>query len=160
METEVTIEGLLQEEDELSFTDFNEEDAFRLGSLLVEEGMASSQTYGVRIELGGLVVFQALMSGTGQVNCDWLDKKCATVRLTGHSSLHAHLLQQKGVVGPWADDEQSYALYGGAFPIRVERQVRGVVAISGMPHYEDHVRLMNTLHRYLAEKNGLPRLLQ
>ncbi|HIY83998.1 heme-binding protein [Rubneribacter sp.] len=149
MENVQTAEELLREEKGLAFATFDERDAYNVGTLLYERGMADGCVFAVRVEFDGVVVFQALMPGTGQANCDWLDRKCATVRRTHHSSLYARVqAEEGGAREPWQGDEQAYALYGGAFPLVVDGEFRGVAAVSGMPHVEDHRYLVRTLSRF------------
>lgn len=142
---------LEEQERRLRFDSFGLEDAYRLGRGLYEAGRASGETFAVRVKLGDLIAFQALMPGTGAANVEWMDRKTATVERTGHSSLWAFVDRKEGGLAtePLEGDGR-YALFGGGFPLVAERGPVGVAAISGLPHLDDHRRLVSVLEKAFA----------
>lgn len=145
MFTEEELKHIEEQEAALQFDSFDFDDAYRLGSALYEKPLDEG-FYAIRIILDGLPVFQALRPGAGEVNLDWLDRKIATVGQTGHSSLWSHVdAALHGKEAAWQEDEATYALYGGAFPIVIGGEMRGVVAISGLPHLQDHETVVEGL---------------
>lgn len=150
VEQQVTMANLEATEARLQFESFDVGDAYALGCALYDDGAKEQEPYAVRVMLDGIIAFQAFMPGTGAANEDWLNRKCATVCKTGHCSLWSYLdVQENGAHAPWQEDTAAYALYGGGFPLVVSGELRGVVAISGMPHFEDHRRLVATMEEYL-----------
>lgn len=149
MGTYPTKEELLKQERELTFARFGLDDAYKLGCLLYETGREQGERYAVRVKLGDLTAFQALMPGTSADNVVWMDRKCATVERTGHCSLWAFVdHEEAGDATQELADDKTCALYGGGFPLVSEGKRIGVVALSGMPHLEDHRRLTSTLARF------------
>ena len=50
-------------------------------------------------------------------------------------------------------DEKQFAPYGGSFPITVKGTgVVGAISVSGLPQYEDHQLVVDTLTQYLASQ--------
>lgn len=152
MFSEETLEELLDEERRLTFPRFDNEDAFRLGCMLYADGAEEEAPYAIRIVVDDLIAFQAFMPGTGAENSNWLDRKCATVMHTGSSSYHAFVAKELyGEKEEWQRDG-AYALYGGGFPLTVDGQLHGVIAISGMPHAKDHARVVQTIEKFLRSE--------
>lgn len=106
----------------------------------------------VKIILGQRVVAFLADAGTAGDNAAFLDMKINTVMGCGHSSLWwFHHLRSTGRTLPdviWADPRQVTDL-GGAVPLFLAGQVVGAIAVSGLPHEDDHALIMRVVRRML-----------
>ncbi len=150
------LKQLLQEEQELQFTKFNEDVAWQLGSQLVE--MARSRNLPVTIDImrGTHQLFHASLRGTSPDNDEWVKRKVRLVYRFGHSSFYmGQLLKSKGktIEQSYLISESEYAPHGGCFPIIIkEIGVVGTVTVSGLPQEEDHKLVVEAIRKYLAEE--------
>ncbi|MFF6961024.1 MULTISPECIES: heme-degrading domain-containing protein [unclassified Streptomyces] len=146
---------LVAQEAELVFSRFTHDDAWRLGSLLVEMAREGGAAVTVDIRRGGQQLFHHALDGTTPDNDAWLARKARVVeRYHASSLLVGERFRAKG--GSFEEssrlDPDLYAAHGGAFPLRVAGVgVVGVVAVSGLPQVEDHALVVAALTRYLAE---------
>nr|WP_223187480.1 heme-degrading domain-containing protein [Streptomyces sp. CBMA29] len=136
------------------FPRFTHDDAWRLGSLLVEMAREGGAAVTVDIRRGGQQLFHYALDGTTPDNDAWLTRKARVVeRYHASSLLVGERFRAKG--GSFEEssrlDPDLYAAHGGAFPLRVAGVgVVGVVAVSGLPQVEDHALVVAALTRYLA----------
>jgi uncharacterized protein (UPF0303 family) len=149
-----TVAELAAEEDELRLDGFDEEQAWVLGTALVEEARRRGAGVVVDIERVGRQLFHAALPGTAADNDEWIRRKGNVVRRFGHSSLHVgQLCRDQGttIEEKYAVPTADYAAHGGAFPL-LARGVGaiGVVAVSGLPQLEDHALLVSVLRSHLA----------
>lgn len=145
------LETLKRSEELLQFSKFDQEDAYRLGTVLRQIGMAGEEPAAVRVVLDGLAVYQSFPNGTTAENGVWMDRKYATVLKSGTASLRAFVERELfGVKEAWQEDEITHAFCGGGFPIVVQGVFRGVALVSGLPHLEDHALLMRGIGAYLG----------
>ena len=151
---EFTLERLAAEETELRFTRFDYDDAWRLGTMLVDAGRARSLPIAIDINRGGQQLFHYAMEGTSPDNDAWLDRKARVVLRYGASSLAVgERFRAKGTTFEAGSflDPALYAAHGGAFPLRVAGAgVIGVVAVSGLPQTEDHALVVRALTQFLT----------
>ncbi|HEX5271028.1 MAG TPA: heme-binding protein [Gemmataceae bacterium] len=123
------------------FDHFDHDDAWRVGSTLVDRCRTEGHAVAIAIWLGEQRVFHAAMRGTSADNDGWVDRKARVVRRFACSSLEVHErhvsdnLQFFTAFGLSAAD---YAPWGGAVPIRVRGALVGVIAVSGLESGEDH----------------------
>ena len=145
------LEVLKKSEEILRFETFDQEDAYRLGTILRQIGMAGEQPVAVRVVLDGLTVYQSFPNGTTAENSWWMDRKQATVTDSRTSSLRALVERELfGVKEAWQTDETGHAFCGGGFPIVINGEFRGIAIVSGLPHLEDHALLVRALAAYLG----------
>lgn len=150
------LKQLLQEEQELQFTKFNEDVAWRLGSLLVD--MARSRNLPVTIDItrGSHQLFHASLRGTSPDNDEWVKRKVRLVYRFGHSSFYmGQMLKSKGrtIEQSYLVSESEYAPHGGCFPIIIkDTGIIGTITVSGLPQEEDHKLVVEALRTYLAEE--------
>lgn len=150
------LKQLLQEEQELQFTRFNEEVAWELGSQLVE--MARNRNLPVTIDItrGTHQLFHAALRGTSPDNDEWVKRKVRLVYRFGHSSFYiGQLLKSKGktIEQSYLVSESEYAPHGGCFPVIVKGTgIVGTITVSGLPQEEDHKLVVEALRKYLAEE--------
>lgn len=150
------LKQLLQEEQELQFTRFNEEVAWKLGGQLVE--MAHNRDLPVTIDItrGTHQLFHAALRGTSPDNDEWVKRKVRLVYRFGHSSFYiGQLLKSKGksIEQSYLVSESEYAPHGGCFPIIIkDTGIVGTVTVSGLPQEEDHKLVVEAIRNYLAEE--------
>jgi uncharacterized protein (UPF0303 family) len=150
------LKQLLQEEQELQFTKFNEETAWQLGSLLVE--LASSKGLAVTIDItrGIHQLFHASLPGTSADNDEWIKRKVRLVYRFEHSSFYiGQLLKSKGktIEQAYLIPESEFGPHGGCFPVMVKGTgMVGTITVSGLPQEEDHKLVVEGIRNYLAHE--------
>ena len=150
------LKRLLQEEQDLQFTKFNEDDAWKLGSQLVETARNRNLSVTIDIRRGTHQLFHASLPGTSPDNDEWVKRKVRLVYRCGHSSFYiGQLLKSKGktIEQSYLVSESEYAPHGGCFPIHVKNTgIIGTVTVSGLPQEEDHRLVVEAIRKYLAEE--------
>lgn len=145
---------LLQEEQELQFATFNEEDAWMLGSQLVELARSRNLSVTIDITRGTHQLFHAALRGTSPDNDEWVKRKVRLVYRFGHSSFYVgQVLKSKGktLEQSYLVSESDYAPHGGCFPIIVkDTGIVGTVTVSGLPQEEDHKLVVEAIRKYLG----------
>ena len=146
------IPDLEDQERRLTLTRFTYDDAWRLGTLLVELARARQAPVAVDIRRGGQQLFHAALPGSTPDNDAWIDRKRRVVERYGCSSLLVgSRFRAKGTTFEDSSrlDPDVYAAHGGSFPIRVEGAgVIGTVTVSGLPQVEDHRMVVEALERF------------
>ena len=147
------LERLKRQEALLQFPFFSNDDAWRLGTMLVEAAKERKVTPAFEITINGYVVFRYGFSGTNLHNERWLRRKRNTVQTTHMSSLRAGVeLQLKGedIERDWYLPAAEFACLGGGFPLILKGTgVVGCVCCSGLPHETDHQIVADTIARFL-----------
>lgn len=150
------LEKLLQEEQELQFTQFNEETAWELGSRLVEQARRRNLPITIDITRGAHQLFHASLPGTSADNDEWIKRKVRLVYRFGHSSYYmGQLLKAKGrrIEEAYLISESDYAPHGGCFPVRVKGTgMVGTITVSGLPQEEDHKQVVDAIRDYLTQE--------
>jgi uncharacterized protein (UPF0303 family) len=133
---------LLEAQNEsIGFARFGYDDAYALGTALVARATADDLAVTITIVFGEQRVFHAARPGTSADNDDWLARKARVVtRFNAPSFLIGTRARAKG-----SDFHEStglspalYMAHGGAFPLRVNGSLIGVVGVSGLPERDDH----------------------
>lgn len=147
---------LLAQEEELQLNDWTNEDAFRLGCLIVEVAKERGVGISVHIENDEHPLFTHYMAGTNKGNTYWMKAKSNVVNRFGHSSLYVgETFRSQGQTFHEGSGlpESDYQGEGGSFPIVVHGQGKvGTVTVSGLPGEEDHAVAVEGLRRLLAGK--------
>lgn len=130
------------------FDRFGHDEAWRLGSRLVERCRADDLPVVISIHLGEQRVFHAALPGSSADNDAWVDRKTRVVRRFDASSLAVHLRY-------FATGERTLAEFGlspadfapgeGAVPIRVHGAQVGVLSLSGLEPTGDHDLVVSAL---------------
>ncbi|WPO73560.1 heme-degrading domain-containing protein [Streptomyces sp. KN37] len=149
-----SIDELQAQERRLVLTRFTYDDAWRLGSLLVELARERRAPVAIDITRGGQQLFHAALPGSAPDNDAWIHRKRRVVERYGCSSyLVGARFRAKGTTFEDSSrlDLDTYAAHGGAFPIAVEGAgVIGTVVVSGLPQVEDHALVVEALERFIA----------
>ncbi|WP_406469662.1 heme-degrading domain-containing protein [Streptomyces hirsutus] len=150
-----TVEELEEQERRLVFRRFTHEDAWALGSLLVETARERQAPVAVDIHRGGQQLFHAALPGSAPDNDAWIARKRRVVERYGAASyLVGARHRAKGTTFEESSrlDPDTYAAHGGSFPIAVEGAgVIGAVTVSGLPQLQDHQLVVEALERFLAD---------
>ncbi|MFE2885597.1 heme-degrading domain-containing protein [Streptomyces sp. NPDC059272] len=150
-----TVEELEAQERRLVFQRFTYDDAWALGSLLVERARESQAPVAIDIRRGGQQLFHAALPGSVPDNDAWIDRKRKVVERFGAASyLVGTRYRAKGTTFEDSSrlDPDEYAAHGGSFPIRVEGAgVIGTVTVSGLPQLQDHRFVVAALEEFLED---------
>ena len=150
------LKTLLQQEQELQFTSFNEANAWQLGTQMVERAMHENLPVTIDITRGQQQIFHYSMPGTAADNDEWVKRKVRLVNRFGHSSFYmGQLLKHKGktIEQSYLIPESEFAAHGGCFPIIVKGTgMVGTVTVSGLPQEEDHKLVVESIRTFLAKE--------
>lgn len=153
---EEALTTLLQEEQELQFTRFNETTAWQIGTQMVERAMRENLPITIDITRGQHQLFHASMPGTALDNDEWVKRKVRLVNRFGHSSFYmGQILKSKGkrIEESYLIPESEYAAHGGCFPIIVKGTgMVGTITVSGLPQEEDHKLVVQSIRAFLAKE--------
>ncbi|MEV4916570.1 heme-degrading domain-containing protein [Streptomyces tirandamycinicus] len=148
------IAALEAQEARLTFSRFTHEDAWALGSALVELARERQAPVAIDIRRGRQQLFHCALAGSSADNDAWIDRKRRVVERYGESSLLVgSRFRAKGTTFEESSrlDPDRYAAHGGSFPVRVDGAgVIGTVTVSGLPQAEDHAMVVEALERILA----------
>ena len=147
---------LLQQEQELQFTKFNEETAWQIGSQMVERCMQAALPVAIDIAMGTRQLFHASLKGASADNDEWVKRKVRLVYRFGHSSFYlGQQLKRKGktIEQSYLLSESEYAPHGGCFPVIViGTGMVGTITVSGLPQEEDHKLVVESIRTFLAKE--------
>jgi len=147
---------LLQQEQEIQFTKFNESTAWQLGAQMVERAMRDNLPITIDITRGQHQLFHASLPGTAADNDEWVKRKVRLVNRFGHSSFYmGQLLKHKGktIEQSYLISESEFAAHGGCFPIIVKGTgMVGTITVSGLPQEEDHKLVVESIRAFLAKE--------
>ncbi|MEU9972455.1 heme-degrading domain-containing protein [Streptomyces sp. NPDC051014] len=148
-----SVEELEKQERRLVFRQFTYDDAWALGSLLVEMARERQAPVAVDIHRGGQQLFHAALPGSTPDNDAWIARKRRVVERYGAASyLVGARFRAKGTTFEESSrlDPDTHAAHGGSFPITVENVgVIGSVTVSGLPQLQDHRLVVEALERFL-----------
>ncbi|QTD98763.1 heme-degrading domain-containing protein [Streptomyces cyanogenus] len=149
-----SLEELEAQERRLVFRQFTHEDAWALGSLLVELARERQAPVAIDIHRAGQQLFHAALPGSSPDNDAWIVRKRRVVeRYRAASYLVGARFRAKGTTFEEASrlDADEYAAHGGSFPISVEGVgVIGAVTVSGLPQLQDHRLVVEALEEFLG----------
>jgi uncharacterized protein (UPF0303 family) len=153
---EELLKTLLQQEQELQFTSFNETTAWQLGTQMVERAMHDNLPITIDITRGQQQLFHYSMPGTTADNDEWVKRKVRLVNRFGHSSFYmGQMLKHKGktIEQSYLIPESEFAAHGGCFPIIVKGTgMVGTITVSGLPQEEDHKLVVESIRAFLAKE--------
>jgi uncharacterized protein (UPF0303 family) len=154
-ETTDLIARIEEQERRLVFAGFDNDDAWRLGNVLVELARARGAAVTIDIRRNGHQLFHVALPGTSADNDAWILRKVRTVDRYGHSSYLLGLRAvAKGTTFEASSrlDADTYAAHGGCFPITVAGTGPvGTVTVSGLPQADDHELVVAALESYLGK---------
>ncbi|MEU4089977.1 heme-degrading domain-containing protein [Streptomyces aureus] len=149
------IAELEEQERRLTLQRFTHDDAWALGTLLVDLAREREAPVAIDIRRGGQQLFHAALPGSTPDNDAWIDRKRRVVERYGCSSLLVgSRFRAKGTTFEDSSrlDPDTYAAHGGAFPLTVTGAgVIGTVVVSGLPQIEDHKMVVGALEKFLTQ---------
>ncbi|MGW2819454.1 heme-degrading domain-containing protein [Streptomyces sp. NPDC001443] len=149
-----SVADLEAQERRLVFRQFTHDDAWALGSLLVELARERQAPVAIDIHRAGQQLFHAALPGSTPDNDAWIARKRRVVERYGAASyLVGARFRAKGTTFEDSSrlDPDAYAAHGGSFPINVEGVgVIGSVTVSGLPQLEDHRFVVEVLEQFLG----------
>ncbi len=149
-----SVAELAAEEDELQFASFTNDDAWELGTALVEGARRQGAPVAIDISRNSHTLFHVALPGATPDNDSWIARKQRVVQRFGHGTLYMRqVFVERGTTFEEALglDPQRYAAHGGGVPVIV-RSVGpvGVVVVSGLPQLEDHRMVVAALRAHLG----------
>ncbi|MBG0854969.1 heme-degrading domain-containing protein [Streptomyces spinoverrucosus] len=151
-----TVEELEAQERRLVFRQFTHDDAWVLGSLLVELARERQAPVAIDIHRAGQQLFHAALPGSTPDNDAWIARKRRVVERYGSASyLVGARCRAKGTTFEESSrlDPDTYAAHGGSFPITVAGVgVVGAVTVSGLPQLQDHRLVVEALEHLLGDQ--------
>lgn len=154
-EAEALIATLEEQQRELQFLHFDNDDAWALGARFVEVAKQRGLPIVVDIRRFGQQLFHAALPGTTAENDSWVERKIRVVNRFSESSYlvgrrlaasGASLDQALGV------DPIEFAAHGGAFPITIAGVgVVGTVTVSGLAQADDHELVIELLREFITK---------
>ena len=152
------LKQLLQEEQELQFTTFSEDTAWKLGARLVDQASGQNLPITIDITRGAHQLFHASRPGTSPDNDEWIKRKVRLVYRFGHSSFYmGQMLKSKGkrIEEAYLVSESEYGPHGGCFPVILKGTgLIGTVTVSGLAQEEDHRFVVNAIRDFLAQEQS------
>jgi uncharacterized protein (UPF0303 family) len=148
------IAELEQQEQRLQFGRFDNDDAWRLGCLLVALARERQLPVVVDIRRHGQQLFHAALPGTAPDNDAWIARKARVVDRFGAASyLVGRRLRVRGRTLDQAQgvDPAHYAAHGGSFPVRIrDVGVVGTITVSGLAQAADHALVVEAVETFLS----------
>lgn len=145
---ETALAEVIAQEEVLRFDAFSYDDAYTVGTRVIELARSREQAVAVSIVFGAQRVFHAARAGTRLENELWLERKIRTVMSYGQSTHRVGLsFRVRGAdfrATNW-HEPNDYAPFGGGFPIRVGELLVGAVAVSGLAAVDDHALVVEGL---------------
>ncbi len=147
------IAKLKHQEEVLQFSEFPNEEAWKLGCYMRDRSEKKGIQIGICIRLNsGLILFQSIPNEVRLSNQEWMYRKFNLVRCMERSSLMSTwILEEQGQsLADHGLNDAEYVLCGGGFPIRLKNAgIIGAVTVSALPHEEDHAFIVECLAGYL-----------
>lgn len=142
---------LEQQEKDLVFDNFTNQDALKLGIILTEVCKETPSPLSMRVFLDDVIVFQYTMEGDSNRRFGWTLRKYNLIKKTGHSSMHGKV--RALYLNELQDlylDKDTYGFGCGGFPITVKgKGIIGAITVSGLPDPLDHFLVVKALEKML-----------
>src|SRR6201996_1054273 len=143
------------QEQQLQFSDFDEDTAWRLGSSVRAMAVERKLSLVVEVRRIGQPLFYCALPGTTPDNVEWVRRK-SNVTARFHRSSYAigreMELKKSNLFEPYGLPIADYASHGGSFPLRVRGAgFIGSVTVSGLPERDDHQLAVEALCRELQK---------
>ena len=153
MSLEADIAQLKIQEQQLQFTSFSEDDAWKLGEAMRAAALAMRHPFVIDIRSAGRKLFYAALPGSVPENENWVRRKINIV-MSKHKSSY-HIGRELAQNGRTLDQAMGFnpidiAPHGGCFPIIIKNVgVVGTITVSGIPQRDDHNFVVEQICAYL-----------
>ena len=156
MDYALLLKQLEQQEAELQFSSFSNEDAVAIGLSLYETAKARALPITIDIMRNGQQLFHLAMPGTSPDNDQWVIRKCRLVNRFQMSSYRVGTqLRSQGqtLEERFELSHHEYAAHGGCFPILIKGTgMVGTVTVSGLAQEDDHALVVDAIGKYLQTR--------
>jgi uncharacterized protein (UPF0303 family) len=150
---EEDIRLLAEQERLLVFPHFGPDQAWAVGNVVREIGLAQGAPIAIDVSLRDRTLFHCALPGSTTDNAEWIRRKRNTVlRLwrssyaVGRSLAQSGRTQEEAHALPLAD----FAVHGGGFPILLHGTgCIGAITVSGLPQRDDHIVVADGLAAFL-----------
>ena len=143
------LERIALQEQQLQFSSFDEEAAWKIGSRLRVMGVTRGLKIVIDVRRVGQPLFYTALSRTTPDNVEWVRRKVNVVERFHRSSYAIGLeMQQKNTSLTESQGLRigDYAAHGGCFPLRVrDAGLIGTITVSGLPQRADHELVIEAL---------------
>ena len=139
------------QEARLRFSRFGNDDALRLGLLIVR--LATERSLGITVDItrGEQQLVHIALDGSTADNDAWIARKTRVVRRFAASSYLVGLREGEGFNARFDLPLAEYAAHGGSFPVVVHGVgLVGTVTVSGLPQQDDHALVVEALELFLG----------
>ncbi|WP_260703208.1 heme-degrading domain-containing protein [Edaphobacter flagellatus] len=143
---------VIHQEAELRLHHFNNDDAWKLGTLVRELAVERGHTLVIDIRRFGQPsqqLFFTALPGTTPDNARWVERKANVVARFHRSSYQLGLFLAKSNISfheKYSLPDADYATHGGSFPLHViGTGVVGALTVSGLPQRQDHNLVVEAL---------------
>lgn len=147
---------LAEQERSLQFESFTNEDAWKLGNIMVEEihRQGIELTVSIR-KVNGHIVFAYASEGANLNHQNWTNRKfnmvnymeCSSLLATAKAHMLGRTLEEFGL------SYKEYKLCGGGFPVRVKNSgMTHVITVSALAHEKDHAFIVTCLEKFLGKE--------
>ncbi len=135
-----------EQEEQFVFTSFDNDE----GSIMAINAMENNFPVAIDITMGTHLWFRYAALGTKEGTSSWLERKKRTVMLSKMSTIrYAEVLkQEEKTYEDMGFKTEDYVRCGGGFPITVNGEVVGTIAVSGMTDVEDHQIMIDGLTEF------------
>lgn len=148
------------QEANLVFASFSEDDAWEVGQRLVARANSHDAPVVIDIRTPDRTLFHAGLVGSAPANDLWALRK-SNVVFHFHRASYAVELEHKRkgrAIGPEIGlDLMDFADHGGSFPVRVKGTgVVAAITVSGLASADDHGMIIGVLTEFLNEAETVP----
>jgi uncharacterized protein (UPF0303 family) len=154
MSTAEDLTRIALQEQQLQFSRFDEDTAWRLGSSVHALAVERKLSLVVDVRRFGQPLFYSALPGTAPDNVEWVRRKGNVVARFFRSSYAIGLeMEEKksNLLDRYGLTLADYASHGGSFPLRVAGAgVIGSMTVSGLPQRADHELAVEVLCRELG----------
>ncbi len=141
------------DEKELTFESFGNEDAINLGLAFLKTARERKLPITLDIERSGQRLFHFAATGTSIDNANWIERKKNLVKTLFKSSYAIHLQlenEHKTLDQRYESPMSHLAAHGGCFPIVVRGTgFVGTITVSGLPQKDDHDLVVEVIREHL-----------
>lgn len=145
------INDVITQERNLVFSEFTSDLALTIANEInkfVKENY--NDPVAIKIYYEGKEILKFLMEG--RKKSPWLERKNTTVLESEHSSLFVYFKRNENDYQSWIEDE-TYAICGGGFPIKIGGKIKGAISVSGLDHLSDHRVIVEVLKKILHKES-------
>lgn len=146
-----TIADLEQDLPLLQFERFDQEDAYRLGTIATDLVRERGLVMAVQIVIDDHIVYKATVGGVSGDTADWLRRKANAAKRRGEPSLliRRRLEADGETLASVGLEEADFASHGGSVPIFVGGELVGTLTTSGEPDVVDHDVAISAVRRFV-----------